>query len=75
MGQRRGLRPQHLDPLLQREQRALVLVDRHANDQSIDQLQRPTDDVEMPVGDRIEGARIEADALHAGLRVEQRLGA
>src|SRR5665213_488507 len=55
------------DALLGREQRTLAGVARDADDQAIDQLGRAQDYVGMAVGDRIEGAGINADADRAHL--------
>ena len=66
----------HLDTLFQREQRAFCLVDGHANHEVIDQLGGTLDDVEMPVGDRVKGAWIEARPFrHAAICPCERNGA
>ena len=48
-------------PLLQAEHRALAGADRHAHHQSVQQPSRSGDHVEVTVGDRIEGPRVETD--------------
>ena len=58
---RNGL-AQHLHPLFGREQGSLVVVLGYADDHAVHQLGRARDDVGVPVGDRIEGARIQPDA-------------
>src|SRR5206468_12986399 len=52
-----------LDPLVGRKQRALRVIAGDADDQPVDDIQRAPDDVAMAVGDRIEGAGIDPDAL------------
>jgi hypothetical protein len=44
----------HRHAFLQREERALVAVDRHADHQPVDELAGALDDVDMPEGDGIE---------------------
>ncbi|MNT05376.1 hypothetical protein D3C72_1399910 [compost metagenome] len=63
----RHLGLQHLDPLGGREQRALVVVLGHADDQPVDQFDRPPDDVHVAVRDRVESPRIQSDAHGLGL--------
>ena len=58
----RDLGLHQFDALLQREQRALAGVDRHADHQLVEQPRGAGDHVEMAVGDRIERAGIQADA-------------
>ena len=57
-GERRRLAPDHGDALLQREGLCLRRIVGDADDQMVDQLHRPLDDVEMAKRHRIEGARI-----------------
>ena len=63
VGDRRDLGADQIDPLLEREQRALADVDRDADHQPVQHPGGPADDVEMAVGDRVEGAGIDADVL------------
>ena len=51
-----------LDPFVGREERPLAVVAGDADDQPVDDLDRPPNDVRMSVGDRIEGAGIDPDA-------------
>src|SRR5665213_34189 len=48
-----------LDPLVGREQRPLAVVAGDADDEVVDDLRRAANDVEMAVGDRIEGAGVD----------------
>src|SRR5690606_5382017 len=52
----------HLDPFLEREHRALGGAGGDADYQPVDQLGSSPDDVGMTERDRIERARVEADA-------------
>src|SRR5690242_18745471 len=54
---------QHLDALVDREQALLGDVDQHGDDDLVVQAGGPADDVEVAVGDRIEGTRADY-ALH-----------
>src|SRR6266436_758394 len=58
----RDLVADDLDPLVGREERPLPVVAGDADDQPVDDPDRPPDDVRMSVGDRIEGAGVDADA-------------
>jgi hypothetical protein len=49
----------HLHPLLHREERILVLVVQHGDDDFVEHRAAALDDVEVTVVDRIEGARID----------------
>ena len=51
----------HVDALLQREQRLLVVPGRHGDDQLAEQLRRPPDHVLMAQGHGIEGTRVDGD--------------
>src|SRR5438045_129590 len=51
-----------LDPLVGREQRALAVIAGDPDDQPVDDMQGPADDVGMAIGDRVEGAGIDPDA-------------
>src|SRR5262249_39590380 len=54
-------RLEHLHPLLERERGALLEVDRDRDDELVEDPQRAVDDVEVPVGQRIEARREERD--------------
>src|SRR5206468_1326174 len=62
-----GALDQHLAPLVDREQARLRLVDEDGDDDLVVQRGAPADDVEVAVGDRIEGAGAQgaSDALAA----------
>src|SRR5579859_3401088 len=62
--QLRGLRLEDLDAFLEREHRPLATVDGDPDHQAVHQPQRPPDQVQVPVVDGIEGARIEAGSRH-----------
>src|SRR5258708_15838350 len=51
-----------LDPLVGREQRALAVSAGDPDDQPVDDMQGPADDVGMAIGDRIEGTGVDPDA-------------
>src|SRR6266481_3869721 len=51
-----------LDPLVGCEQRALPVVAGDADDQPVDNPDRPPDDIRVPVGDRVESTGVDADA-------------
>ena len=57
-------RRDHLLALGQREHRRLAGIDADADDHAVGQRQRAGKDVDVPVGHRVEGARIEGDARH-----------
>ena len=62
VGDMRDLVAHDLDALVGGEERPLAGVARDADDQLIDDLDRAQDDVGVAVGDRVEGAGIDADA-------------
>src|SRR5690606_13033086 len=53
---------QHLHPFLDREQSALVRVDAERKCHLVEQLRGPTQDVEMAVGERVEGSGVDGAA-------------
>src|SRR5690349_12197108 len=58
----RGL--DELHALIRREQRLLVDVGRDGNDESVDELEAPLNQVVMTLRDGIEAARVDGDARH-----------
>ena len=60
VGQFLGLVEHHLGALFQRKERPFTLVDGYADDQLVDQLHSPADDVEVAIGDRVERAGVRA---------------
>ncbi len=59
-------RADHLHALVERKQPALLGIDAYANDELVKQLHTPADDVEVPVGDRVELTRKDANFVRAG---------
>jgi len=57
-----NLVPYNFYPLIGGKQRPLAVVARDADDQPVDDLERPANDIGMPVGNRVEGAGIDADS-------------
>src|SRR5947207_12054786 len=51
-----------LDPLVGREQRALAVIAGDPDDQPVDDMQGPANDVGMAIGDRVEGTGVDPDA-------------
>jgi hypothetical protein len=62
MGKLAGISLNHGNPLVQAKQRPLIPIDRNANDQLVEQLDRPTDHIKMPQCDGIKCARIKTNA-------------
>src|SRR4051812_2041078 len=62
---------EELDALLDGEQTALRLVDEHGDDDLVVELGGPADDVEMPVGHRIERAGADSAPRRHGRRPYQ----
>src|SRR5260221_6158185 len=57
--------PDELDPLLGTEERRAALAGRfvdHRDDDPVEHARRPLDDVEVPEGDRVVGARAHGNA-------------
>ena len=52
---------QHFHALLDGEERLLALVPQNRNDQPVEQPRAALDQIEMPVGDRVERSRIDGD--------------
>ena len=61
-------------PLFEGEQRVLADIFRHGDDQAIADPQGAPDDIDMPVRDRVEGARINCDTLGHGCAPPSRCG-
>src|SRR5690606_370687 len=57
--------PEQLDALFQGKQRLFARIVQHRHDQMVENVGRALDDVQMPVGHRIEAARIDRDVFHA----------
>src|SRR5438874_5372508 len=51
-----------LDPLVGREQRALAVIAGDPDDQPVDDMQGPADDVGVAIGDRVESTGVDPDA-------------
>ena len=64
---RDGRGAKHVGLFFDSEERRLAGMHADADDQRIDQLQRSLDDVEVALGDRVEGAGVEADTFHGGI--------
>src|SRR3546814_1899002 len=58
--------PHHLDPLVEAEQRSIAGVAGGCHDQPVHRLARPADDVDVALGDRVEGAGIHPDPFARG---------
>ncbi len=58
---------QHLHAFLHCEEGVLFRVEQQGNDKAAEQARSPLDEVEVAVGDRVEGPRIDGgDLLHRG---------
>lgn len=63
---------EHGNPHVGIKQRGLGVVHAHADNETIKHPRPPTNDVEMPIGDRIETARVKRTACHDALIAEAR---
>ena len=61
-GEAEAVKQSQLHALFGREQRMLVVMGTHGNDQPVDEMGRPAHDVDVTVGYGIKAARIEANA-------------
>ena len=58
---------QQVDAGLGVDQRLLAVVDAYAQHQLVDHAGSPRDDVEVAIGDRVEGAGVKAGACHVSV--------